>query len=258
MKRKFKIGFTIFAILVMLACIFFTIDLVRVQNQKKPLFCINLVTYRDGGTKEYYGFGYKVIAFNILGGYNEFKIGSWFMNASDFRHEYKFTTKSSSITGVVVKVSQTGLMVMNTDTKELIHVGFTDKGNIGFKQAQEVLIYFDGTILATYPAQLGNVSEIAIVKEKSEISIPLSILRYCYSSHENVTITIQELTHTGIILAITDTNEFPYSYSHDYLIQRKVKNETYTGVGYPIGEDTKNSTSGFTRNRSFLSMGRST
>lgn len=131
----------------------------------------------------------------------------------------------------------------------LFSVGFTDEGNIGFKQGQEVLIYFDGMVLETYPAQLGNVGKIKIIKEKSDITIPDNVLRFYYSSRDNINVTVSELTNNGISFTITDTNELPYSYSNEYVIYKKVKNENYTGVGYKIGEDTEYSTSGYTRNR---------
>ena len=42
----------------------------------------------DGGTIEYFGLGYKVIDFNMLNGYDEMKIGSWFMKYEDFENEF--------------------------------------------------------------------------------------------------------------------------------------------------------------------------
>jgi len=111
--------------------------------------------------------------------------------------------------------------------------------------------------METYPAQLGNVEKIELIKEKSEIQIPEQILRYCYSSYDKVTVTISEFTNTGISLTITDTNEIPYQYAHHYKINQKVKNKEYTGAGYQIGENTGNSTAGYTRNRSGIQLGRS-
>ncbi len=66
-KRK-KI---IFKILVAIAIwiIFFTVDYIRTQKQKLPIFCsklFGLFSYQDGGTVEYIGLGYKVIDFHSL------------------------------------------------------------------------------------------------------------------------------------------------------------------------------------------------
>lgn len=152
----------------------------------------------------------------------------------------------TTIRAVVVKVSENSLLVYDGT---LYTVGFTKEGNIGFKQGQEVLIFFEGSVMQTAPAQPVGVRKIKIIKEKSDGEIPEQILRYAYSSKEKVKITVNEFTTTGIILTIVDTNELPYNYSHDYIIKKKVKNPDYTGVGQKIGEDTENSIAGYTRNR---------
>ena len=154
-----------------------------------------------------------------------------------------------TIKGVVVKVNDNSMLVMGiTDNLSgLMSVGFTDEGNIGYKQGQEISIKFDGTIMESYPAQLGNVEKIKITQEKSDVEIPESILRYCYSSKDNVYVTLLDLTSKGITIIIDDLNEYPYDFFENYIIRKKVKNENYTGVGQKIGEDTENSTSGFTR-----------
>lgn len=156
---------------------------------------------------------------------------------------------SSTIKAVVVKPEK-GLLVMGTEnTNELYSVNYQNKENIEFKQGQEILIYFDGVVLETYPAQITNVEKIEILKEKSDIKIPDNILRYCYSSRNNVIVSISEVSKTGIEIIIKDTNELQYEYSNSYKINKKVKNKDYTGVGYQIGENTGNSTAGFTRYR---------
>ena len=85
----------------------------------------------------------------------------------------------AELKAVVVKVNEKSMLVMETEkANELISVGFTDEGNIGFKQSQEIVIYFDGMIMESYPAQIGNVQKIEIVREKSNIEISDNILRY--------------------------------------------------------------------------------
>lgn len=153
--------------------------------------------------------------------------------------------RKTTIKAVVVKVSESGLLV---DDGSLYIVGFTDEGNIGFKPGQEVLIFFDGSIMQTAPAQLVGVRKIKIIKEKSDREISKQKLQYAYSSKDNVTVTVNEFTSTGITFTIIDTNELPYNYSHNYRIEKKVKNPDYTGVGQIIGEDTENSIAGYTRN----------
>ncbi len=67
------------------------VDYNRVQKQEKPIFCIQnpAEIINDGGTIEYFGLGYKVIDFHTLEGYDDIKIGSWFMDYKDFETEMK-------------------------------------------------------------------------------------------------------------------------------------------------------------------------
>jgi len=161
----------------------------------------------------------------------------------------------ATIKAVVVKVNENNLLAMRIENgTELYSVGLKNAKNIELKKGQEILIYFNGYVMESYPAQLGNIGKIEIVKDESSTQIPDDIIRYCYSSRDNVNIVVSELTNRGISLTITDTNELSYNYSHSYKINKKVKNENYTGVGQKIGEDTENSTSGYTRNRARIYM----
>ena len=89
MKKELKILFIVLGIILVLGAIFFVIDYDRAKKQEKPIFCINIATYRDGGTKEYLGLGYKVIDFHTLEGFDDIKIGTWFINYNDFNEEMK-------------------------------------------------------------------------------------------------------------------------------------------------------------------------
>lgn len=145
---------------------------------------------------------------------------------------------------VVVKVNENSMLVMEYD-KSLMNIGFSEDGNIGYKQGQEIEIYYDGIIDSIYPGHIGKPGKIKVTKEESNIEIPESILRYAYSSIDNVHVEITELTNEGITLQITDTNELKHNYSHNYKIEKEVKNLNYTGIGYKVGEDTEYSTSGY-------------
>ena len=180
--------------------------------------------------------------------YSELKTSSSETNANSIRsYSSKDGHNGVIMDAVVVKVNEKNMLVIKKDnTSTLISVGFLEEGNIGYKEGQEIEIYFNGDILESYPEQLGRVDKIEIVKDKSDVEIPDSILRYCYSSKDNVSIQISELTNSGIYLKITDTNELKYNYSHNYKIEKEVKNPNYTGEsGYKIGEDTEYSTSGY-------------
>ena len=156
----------------------------------------------------------------------------------------------ATLSAVVMEVHESGLSVMEIKEGEssydLYTVSFAQEGNIGFKQGQEVLIYFDGIVAESFPAQIFNVIKIEITKEETDITIPDDVIRYYNNTTDNVKVDISELATTGVKITITDTNELPYEYSNNYVIYEKVKNENYTGEGYQIGEDTENSTSGYT------------
>jgi len=151
---------------------------------------------------------------------------------------------------VVAKVNKNNLLVMNIKDEDLIYVGFTDEGNIGYRQGQEIDIYYDGLILTSYPEQLSNVGKIEIIKEKSNTELPEKVLRYCYSSRDNVKIDVEKITKNGIVLKITDTNELKYEIPNSYIIRKEEKNENYTGQGYIVKEATETSTSAYIRTRS--------
>ena len=89
MKKGIKIFCIILITIIILGIVFFIVDYNRVKNNNTPMFCINTGTLRDGGSVEYLGLGYKVIEFNTLDGYDDIKIGTWFMNYDDFQEEMK-------------------------------------------------------------------------------------------------------------------------------------------------------------------------
>ncbi len=91
MKKILKVVVGILGIIVVLGIVFFTVDYNRVKNQKKPIFCIKSPAggIMDGGTIEYLGLGYKVIDFHTIAGFDDIKIGTWFMDYNDFEEEIK-------------------------------------------------------------------------------------------------------------------------------------------------------------------------
>lgn len=91
MKKILKVVVGILGIIVVLGIVFFTVDYNRVKNQKRPIFCIQSPAggIMDGGTIEYFGLGYKVIDFHTIAGFDDIKIGTWFMDYNDFEEEIK-------------------------------------------------------------------------------------------------------------------------------------------------------------------------
>ena len=81
----------VLGVIVILGIVFFVVDYNRVQKQEKPIFCIQNPAgiINDGGTVEYFGLGYKVIDFHTIAGFDDIKIGTWFMDYNDFNEEMK-------------------------------------------------------------------------------------------------------------------------------------------------------------------------
>ena len=65
----------ILLIILILILTIVAVDYYRYTQQRTPLFAVSFGTNKDGGTKEYYGLGYKVIKYNVLGGRKDMVFG---------------------------------------------------------------------------------------------------------------------------------------------------------------------------------------
>ena len=75
---KSRIISNIIFILIILCLVLVAVDVIAVgKYDKGPFFAIPTRTYNDGGTKEYYGLGYKVIDYNQVQGRRDKEIGAW-------------------------------------------------------------------------------------------------------------------------------------------------------------------------------------
>ncbi len=125
MNRVLKIVLVILAIIVLIAFIFFIVDYSRVKKGETPIFCILKDTALDGGTNVYIGFGYKVIDFNRLGGYDEIKIGSLFMKYEDFENEFKEIEQKPVIiesTGESEEKPKIHIEILDADGNTIDHI----------------------------------------------------------------------------------------------------------------------------------------
>ena len=77
-EKKIKKISTIVMIVIIVIGVLVTTDILLVTKVGVgPFLAINTKTYDDGGTKEYYGLGYKVIKYNQKVGRRDTVIGSW-------------------------------------------------------------------------------------------------------------------------------------------------------------------------------------
>ena len=123
---------------------------------------------------------------------------------------------------VIAKVDDKSLGVINKDDPNDILTASIPEGDTNeYKQNQEVRVYFDGTINESYPGSFGKVSKIEILKESSEVTIPEKVLKYFYSSRDNVSVSNINVTQTGISFEIKDNNELKYEYTNTYALYKK-------------------------------------
>ena len=194
MNKKLKIFLIVLGIIFILGIVFFTIDYNRVQKQEKPIFCLNVTTYRDGGTKEYYGLGYKVIDFHTLEGFDDIKIGTWFMKYKDFEAEMKlyedkfnkqFNNNDDEFYAKIKKIREYNGVItilieglesndinyrgefefsIDNDTKLLWKETKVEVSDL--KEGHNVLVTSAGEILEIYPAKLTKVIKVIVLENE--------------------------------------------------------------------------------------------
>ena len=76
--KKYKRIINIVFAIILIVLVMVTIDVISVSRYNVgPFFAIKTQTIKDGGTKVYYGLGYKVIKYNQKQGRRDREIGSW-------------------------------------------------------------------------------------------------------------------------------------------------------------------------------------
>lgn len=65
--KKYKKICLMLIIISMFGLITFLIDKKRIEKDLPPIFVIQIAQYKDGGSKEYLGFGYKIIKYHKIG-----------------------------------------------------------------------------------------------------------------------------------------------------------------------------------------------
>lgn len=89
MKKIIKLVIAIIVALAIISGIMILVDCSSIKSEKEPIFAKMSATLNDGGTVIYTGFGYKIIDFHMLNGYDETKVGTLFTKPEDFSEEYK-------------------------------------------------------------------------------------------------------------------------------------------------------------------------
>lgn len=164
----------------------FTIDYIRAKNNQGPIFSIRTGILKDGGTKEYFGMGYKVIKFNRLGGYNKVKIGPWFMDYNDFSNEYEEYDKNHN---AIEKPNKVELMY------ETIIDHIMNEDSALNNEAEYISLDVDGLVA---PSERGNGTLYDKYLELTEDE-KLTLLEYCKKYNSNVKdLSMKEIQEQGL------------------------------------------------------------
>lgn len=201
MKKVLKVIGIILGVLIILGLIFFIVDYNRVKNNERPIFCIHnpAGAMNDGGTVEFFGLGYKVIDFRTLAGFDDIKIGTWFMDYNDFNEEMKvyekkfeeklqkndYNIENNVFNARIKEIREyngiTTILIEGLESNDINHRGEFDfsvdndtellwkEAKIelsSLKEGQNVSITSTGEILESYPAQLTKVTKIIVLEDE--------------------------------------------------------------------------------------------
>lgn len=201
MKKVLKVIGIILGVLIILGLIFFIVDYNRVKNNERPIFCIHnpAGAMNDGGTVEFFGLGYKVIDFRTLAGFDDIKIGTWFMDYNDFNEEMKvyekkfeeklqkndYNIENNVFNARIKEIREyngiTTILIEGLESNDINHreeFDFSvDKDTellwkeakielSSLKEGQNVSITSTGEILESYPAQLTKVTKIIVLEDE--------------------------------------------------------------------------------------------
>lgn len=110
-----------------------------------PLFAIRTKTYKDGGTKEYYGLGYKVIRYNVTNGREGIVVGNYSLKYNSIAKKVdlsktKLTEDNNGdyveITGKVDKVDKKNKRIVLQNGKNEIYCDIKEE----FKEYNKISI----------------------------------------------------------------------------------------------------------------------
>lgn len=179
-------------ILVLLIAIMISVDIVCVKKYHKgPFFAIRTNVYKDGGTKVYYGLGYKVIKYNQKVGRRDTAVGFWTMPynikptaistldlAIEFRNDpkksfEKYQKKFLKVEGEVYKINtkkkQLTLRYLDEDKKYSLDVSCNmEENNKDLKEKDKIEV-------------IGTVETYMMKNAKDKNSINTLKMEHCFA-----------------------------------------------------------------------------
>lgn len=173
-EKKLKKRFTIIMIVALVLGTLIFIDiLVANYTSVGPFLAVKVKTHNDGGTKEYYGLGYKVIKYKVKDGRNTTVVGSWTL-------KYDPTTKATTVEELGISFrNNTKEALKNSYKQFFIVTGKID--SIDKTNKKVVLIYEDkdgGNYTTKAEFYLKNISKLENYSKGDTITISGTFTKY--------------------------------------------------------------------------------
>ena len=173
-EKKLKKKFTIIMIVALVLGTLIFIDiLVANYTSVGPFIAVKVKTHNDGGTKEYYGLGYKVIKYKVKDGRNTTVVGSWTL-------KYDPTSKASTVEELGISFrNNTNEALKNSYKQFFIVTGKID--SIDKTNKKVVLIYEDkdgGNYTTKAEFYLKNISKLKNYSKGDTITISGTFTKY--------------------------------------------------------------------------------
>lgn len=173
-EKKLKKKFTIIMIVALVLGTLIFIDiLVANYTSVGPFLAVKVKTHNDGGTKEYYGLGYKVIKYRVKDGRDTTVVGSWTL-------KYDPTTKATTVEELGISFRNNTKEALKDSYKQFFIVtGKID--SIDKTNKKVVLIYEDkygGNYTTKAEFYLKNISKLKNYSKGDTITISGTFTKY--------------------------------------------------------------------------------
>ena len=181
-EKKLKKKFTIIMIVALVLGTLIFIDiLVANYTSVGPFLAVKVKTHNDGGTKEYYGLGYKVIKYKVKDGRNTTVVGSWTL-------KYDPTTKATTVEELGISFRNNTKETLKDSYKQFFIVtGKID--SIDKVNKKVVLIYEDkdgGNYTTKAEFYLKNISKLKNYSKGDTITISGTFTKYTHKKNNIV------------------------------------------------------------------------
>lgn len=173
-EKKLKKRFTIIMIVALILGTLIFIDiLIANYTSVGPFLAVKVKTHNDGGTKEYYGLGYKVIKYRVKDGRNVTVVGSWTL-------KYDPTSKASTVEELGISFRNNPKEALRNSYKQFFIVtGKID--SIDNTNKKIVLIYEDkdgGNYTTKAEFYLKNTSKLKKHKKGDTVIVSGTFIKY--------------------------------------------------------------------------------